>query len=142
MLSHFKYLPLILISLASFTTYAFSETKSTSLDNKPFLYITLPEGVVTPDGITLDKSGNIYVSAPNFSNEVLVKEGVISKAKPEKIVMFDANKKPSDFYIFSKKDKQKDTGKVGPMELTFGPDGNLYVADMQVIIYNSKQASF
>ena len=92
----------------------------------------MTEGSNTPDGATLDSNGNIILSIPNFNNEELIKTGVISKPDPEKIVMIDKNNKLSTWYTFTEEDKHKDTGKIGPMDLAFGPDGNLYIADMQI----------
>jgi len=46
--------------------------------------------------------------------------------------MIDKNNKLTTWYEFLQEDKHPDTGKIDPMDCTFGPDGNLYVADMQM----------
>jgi sugar lactone lactonase YvrE len=96
------------------------------------LLMRLPSGVNTPDGAALAPNGDIILSVPNFNNETLLKEKVIDEPAPEKMVLLDKNNKLMTWYLFSKEDKHRDTGKIGPMDCAFGPDGNLYVADMQI----------
>ena len=104
----------------------------TTEKNTAQLLICLPEDHNTPDGATLDAEGNIILSIPNFNNAALIESGVIEKPAPEKIVMIDQNNKLTTWYTFREEDKHPDTGKIGPMDIAFGPDGNLYVADFQV----------
>jgi len=96
------------------------------------LLMRLPSGVNTPDGAALAPNGDIILSVPNFNNEALLKEKVIEEPAPEKMVLIDKNNKLVTWYVFGKEDKHRDTGKIGPMDCAFGPDGNLYVADMQI----------
>jgi len=96
------------------------------------MLIRLPSGINTPDGAALAPDGNIILSIPNFNNAVLLKQKVIDEPAPEKMVIIDKNNNLKTWYVFSDEDKHADTGKIGPMDSAFGPDGNLYVADMQI----------
>jgi len=96
------------------------------------LLLELPGDANTPDGAALDANGDIILSIPNFSNDVLIKSGVITAPAPEKMVKIDKTNRLTTWYLFKDVDKHPETGKIGPMDCAFGPDGNLYVADMQI----------
>jgi len=98
----------------------------------PALLVTLPDHANTPDGCTLDPKGNIILSIPNFNNGALIEQGVIKEPSPAFMSMIDKKNRFSTWYEFKKEDLHPDTGKVGPMDCAFGPDGNLYVADNQL----------
>ena len=100
--------------------------------NPPQMFIDLPAGINTPDGAALAPDGSIILSIPNFNNGVLLEQKVIDKPAPEKMVIIDKNNNLETWYVFSDADKHHETGKIGPMDAAFGPDGNLYVADMQI----------
>ncbi len=93
---------------------------ASSLNAKPELFVNLGPSCKVPDGMAADKSGNVYLAVPNFTE--YEKWG-------SKIVKIDKNRKMRDW--FSDLPKHKDTGGVYPMGMEFGPDGNLYVADNQ-----------
>ena len=96
------------------------------------LFITLPSEYNTPDGAALDLDGNIILSIPNFNNDHLIKAGKIETPSPPVMAIIDKNNKIATWYQFKKEDMQSETGKIGPMDAAFGPDGNLYIADMQI----------
>ncbi len=96
------------------------------------LLLRLPDSINTPDGAALAPNGDIILSVPNFNNGALLKDKRINTAAPEKMVKIDKDNNLSDWYVFTDRDKHPDTGKIGPMDAAFGPDGNLYVADMQI----------
>jgi sugar lactone lactonase YvrE len=98
----------------------------------PRLLLRLPQDHNTPDGATLDAAGNIILSVPNFNNAALLKAKLIDKPAPPRMVRIDKNNRLSTWYRFRPGDMHPDTGKVGPMDCAFGPDGNLYVADNQL----------
>ncbi len=104
------------------------------------LLMELPTDFNTPDGAALDKEGNVILSIPNFNNDALLKEGKISKPSPPVMAMIDKNDKISTWYKFKEEDMHPETGRIGPMDAAFGPDGNLYVADMQ-IFWNGEHKS-
>jgi len=104
-------------------------------DKKPCsaqLFLTLPTEYNTPDGAALDSDGNIVLSIPNFNNDALLKDGKISKPSPPVMAIINQNNEISTWYTFRKEDMHPETGRIGPMDVAFGPDGNLYVADMQI----------
>ncbi len=94
--------------------------------------VDLPKKYHTPDGAAIDKEGNLYVSIPNFNNGYLLENKIIDKPQPAAIIKIDKNNHVSEWYRFTETDAHPDTGRVGPMDLAFGPDGNLYVADIQI----------
>ncbi len=96
------------------------------------LLLILPTAYNTPDGATLDPNGNIILSIPNFNNDHLIKAGKIKEASPAVMAKIDKNNKISTWYTFKQEDMHPETGKIGPMDAAFGPDGNLYIADMQI----------
>ncbi len=96
------------------------------------LLMRLPDSINTPDGAALAPDGGIILSVPNFNNDALLKESLITAAAPEKIVKIDRHNNLSDWYVFNDRDKHPETGRIGPMDSAFGPDGNLYIADMQI----------
>ena len=106
----------------------------------PRLLIRLPLSCNTPDGATLDEEGNIILSIPNFNNDALIKDKVIETPFPPKIVKIDKNNELTTWYEFKKEDMHPDTGKIGPVDCAFGPDGNLYVTDMQIFWDNHQQS--
>lgn len=106
----------------------------------PRLLIRLPTSCNTPGGATLDAEGNIILSIPNFNNDALLKDGLIETPAPPKMVKIDKNNELTTWYEFRKEDMHPDTGKIGPMDCAFGPDGNLYIADMQIFWDNHSQS--
>ena len=104
------------------------------------LLISLPRSCNTPSGATLDEEGNIILSIPNFNNDALMKDGFIETPAPPKMVKIDKNNELTTWYEFREEDMHPDTGKIGPMDCAFGPDGNLYVADMQIFWDNHQQS--
>nr|ABM53559.1 conserved hypothetical protein [uncultured bacterium CBNPD1 BAC clone 905] len=87
---------------------------------KPTLFADLDETCQTPDGMALDKKGNLYLSVTNPTT--FEKFG-------SKILTFDKNDKPITW--FDKLPLHPEIKRVHPMGMEFGPDGNLYVIDNQ-----------
>jgi sugar lactone lactonase YvrE len=96
---------------------------------KPTLFADLGETCTTPDGMALDKKGNLYLSVLNPTS--FEKNGA-------KILTFDKNDKPVVW--FDKLPLHPVSKRVHPMGIEFGPDGNLYVMDNQYFA-NKQNAS-
>lgn len=96
------------------------------------LFLDLPEQFNSPASFAADKQGNIYFTSPNFHNEALLKDGLIKKAEAPTIGKVTANNTLSTWYRFKPEDMLASTGKIAPFGIAFGPDGNAYVADMQL----------
>ena len=126
------------ISLRLAASLLFALPISATAGPKPRVLVELPDDCNTPDGCTLDSTGGIILSIPNFNNEALVKAGVLEKPAPAKIVRISPDGKLATWYEFKPGDLHPETGGVGPMESAFGPDGNLYLADNQSGGFNSR----
>jgi sugar lactone lactonase YvrE len=114
--------------------------KNREISTTPRPLIRLPLSCNTPEGATLDAEGNIILSIPNFNNEALIKHKDIETPFPPKIVKIDKKNELTTWYEFQKEDIHPDTGKIGPMDCAFGPDGNLYVTDVQIFWDNHQQS--
>ena len=90
------------------------------LNLKPKLFCDLTGDCAVPDELALDGKGHILVSIPNCLE--------YEKFTP-KIMMLDAAGKKSDWFV--NLPAHPKTGKVHPMGMEFGPDGNLYICDNQ-----------
>ncbi len=123
---------LVLISFFAGCGVELEPSSSEASSVKPKLIVVLPDKANTPDGCTLDASGNIILSIPNFNNGALIEQGVIEKPSPAFMSVIDKENKFDTWYEFKPEDLHPETGKVGPMDCAFGPDGNLYLADNQL----------
>ncbi|MFC3695744.1 hypothetical protein [Chenggangzhangella methanolivorans] len=97
---------------------------------KPFL--DLGSEINTPDGLGMAPDGTLILSVPNFNNDHLLETKAIAKASPPFMAAIGKNDRLTRWYEFKPADLHPKTGRVGPMDNAFGPDGNLYVTDMQV----------
>ncbi|RYF67885.1 MAG: hypothetical protein EOO39_20395, partial [Cytophagaceae bacterium] len=98
------------------TTASATEETVASVGN-PVLLTTLPDKYNTPDGLALAPDGTIYLSVPNLADNTY--PGVLLK------IVGDSVQFVSDLPA------QPDTKHACPMDLAFGPDGNLYYAENQ-----------
>lgn len=87
----------------------------------PAKMITLPDEFNSPDGMTIGKDGLIYLSINNVGDQ----------SHPAKIGRISADDKVT---VFSDLPAHPKTGKVSPLGIVFGSDGNLYVADNQAFV--------
>ncbi len=110
----------VLFALSAISCLSQAQKKAT-------LFLNLPEYCNTPDGMTLSKDNDIYLSSPNFNNPLF--PGVIMKISPK-----------NELSIFYTMPAHPETKMACPMGLDFGPDGNLYIADNQYF-YNKDHKS-
>jgi sugar lactone lactonase YvrE len=122
---------LLVVFILAFSGYATAKAQESEYD-KAKLFLTLPTEYNTPDGAALDINGNIILSIPNFNNHHLIETGKLKEPSPPVMAKIDENNKITTWYQFKAEDMHPETGKIGPMDAAFGPDGNLYVADMQI----------
>jgi sugar lactone lactonase YvrE len=97
------------------------------------LLLRLPDELNTPDGAAMSPQGNIILSIPNFNNDALLADGTIEEPSPPRMVSIDPQNQLTTWYMFQPADMHPDTGRIGPMGCAFGPDGNLYVNDVQAL---------
>lgn len=116
-----KYLIIIVTFISSFRLAA-QEIKLNNESEliKPTLFANLGESCSTPDGMAIDKFGNLFLAVTNLAS---------FEEHGSKILIFDDNDKPSTW--FDQLPLHPITKKVHPMGIAFGPDGNLYIADNQ-----------
>jgi len=118
---------IVIVFCAALIPDVAAETKAAEL------LIQLPAAYNTPDGAALDINGDIILSIPNFSNAHLIETGKLKEPSPPVIARIDEHNKITTWYQFKAEDMHPETRRVGPMDAAFGPDSNLYVADMQIL---------
>ncbi len=80
------------------------------------LFCTLPDYVATPDGMAIDRDGNLILACPNYADPSL----------PGCILKIDQNKHIEKWFDVP---VNEETGVACPMGIAFGPDGDLYICD-------------
>ncbi|MES2763222.1 MAG: hypothetical protein V4677_13500 [Bacteroidota bacterium] len=122
-ITHLILLTLTLCSISAFSQDTKQEITydiGTSRVIKPTLFADLGETCTTPDGMALDKNGNLFLSITNPTS---------FEINGSKILTFDEHDKPVVW--FDKLPLHPVTKRVHPMGMEFGPDGNLYLMDNQ-----------
>ncbi|MFD2574537.1 SMP-30/gluconolactonase/LRE family protein [Spirosoma soli] len=94
-----------------------SATETVSNVGDPKLLYTLPDKYNTPDGMALAPDGTVYLSVPNLADN----------SYPGVLVKFAAD----SVQFVTSLPAHPDTKHAAPMDLAFGPDGNLYYAENQ-----------
>jgi len=82
------------------------------------LFLELPDACPTPDGMTMDKDGNIILACPNYGD----------MSKPAVFMKIDTSNNVSQYAVCPILEK---TGRACPMGVDMAPDGDIYVADNQ-----------
>ena len=82
------------------------------------LFSILPDDISTPDGMTVDREGNLILACPNYADQTM----------PGCILKIDKNKRITKWFNVP---VHEETGLASPMGIAFGPDGDLYICDNQ-----------
>jgi len=100
------------------STASAAKTDSVPTIGRPKLLFTLDDAHNTPDGLALAPNGHLILSVPNLADN----------SQPASLMEIDgATIRPyaTDLPV------EPSTQKAAPMDLAFGPDGNLYYAENQ-----------
>ncbi|MDR3224913.1 MAG: SMP-30/gluconolactonase/LRE family protein [Clostridiales Family XIII bacterium] len=84
----------------------------------PKLFTLLPDYICTPDGMEIDKEGNLILSCPNYAD----------LSMPSCIVKIDKARNVKKWFDIPLHEK---TNEARSMGIAFGPDGDLYIVDNQ-----------
>ena len=117
------------------TIYGCTSTAKTEVNieqSKPELLASLPLTFNSPASFTLDAENNILFTSPNLHNETFIKQGLMDKPATPAIGVIDNNDQVSTWYTFKPEDMESKSGTIVPMGIAKGPDGNVYIADMQL----------
>lgn len=83
----------------------------------PKLFMLLPEdSVCTPDGMAIDKNGDLILSCPNFAD----------MSMPSAVFRIDKDRNIKKWFDVP---VNPETGEARSMGIEFGPDGDLYMVD-------------
>jgi sugar lactone lactonase YvrE len=91
----------------------------------PKLLVELPEYCLTPDGMDIDKAGNLVVACPNYGSYA---KGATKGAQPGCVIKISPAGKVAKWFDSP---VLKETGRACPMGLAIGPDGAIYISDNQ-----------
>ena len=81
------------------------------------LFTLLPEELVcTPDGMAIDRDGNLILSCPNFAD----------LSMPSCVLKIDKDRNIKKWFDVPRNEY---TGEARAMGIEFGPDGDLYLVD-------------
>ena len=108
------------------------QADTTSKVKQTELLASLPQEYNSPASLTIDVYNNVLFTSPNLHNDTFVKQGIISKPATPVIGMIDQNNNVATWYTFKQEDMEPTSGTIVPMGLAKGPDGNIYIADMQL----------
>ncbi len=113
-----------LFSVASPASLRLSRKSSPSANQTaayhPRASLAAPDYCNTPDGMALTEDDHIILSCPNFNDPSF--PGILMRITPRDNLDF--------FYALP---AHPETKRAAPMDLAFGPDGHLYVADNQYV---------
>ncbi len=128
----FKNLTLLLSTLLFFACTSRTDMTTGDINRSLRVLVELDSSLYnTPDAATIDDEGNVYVTMPNYNNALDP-----ANAKAQKIAKITPDNEISVFYEFPQDIIHTSTFLLGPMGIRFGPDGNLYIADMQIVAFN------
>lgn len=105
---------------------------ATTVPKSSQLLATLPLTFNSPASFSLDANNNVLFTSPNLHNDLFVKQGLLKQAATPRIGAIDAENNISTWYVFSAADMEPTSKTVVPMGIAMGPDGHMYVADMQL----------
>ncbi len=94
------------------------QTDTVPAVGNPQLLFTLDDAHNTPDGLALAPNGHLILSVPNLADN----------SQPAALMEIDGSKITP---FLTNLPVEPSTGKAAPMDLAFGPDGNLYYAENQ-----------
>lgn len=103
------------------------------------LLFSLPDHFNSPASAAKDANGNVYFSSPNLHNDLVEKQG--KTASLPTIGKITPDNELSIWYQFTQQDALAASGLLAPMGIAFGPDGHLYVADLQLWFPNGEGES-
>jgi sugar lactone lactonase YvrE len=91
----------------------------------PKLLVELPEFCLTPDGMDIDKDGNLIVACPNYGSYAA------GATKGEQVGCFIKITKDGKVSKLFDSPILEATGRACPMGIAIGPQGEIYVSDNQ-----------
>ena len=94
----------------------------------PFKAIVLPDGMKHPDGMTVNPA----------TGDIILSSTVIGDKGTAWLLRIDADDKVGKYFELP---VHPETGRVTPLGISFGPDGNLYIADSQCLGGNPNHKS-
>lgn len=118
-----KFLLIVVIYLTTISLYANAANLRA---------IHLPTVYNSPASLAIDSEDNVYVTSPNFHNDAFIDSDDLKAPAVPAIVLVKPNNSVTTWYEFKSQDMALGSAKIAPMGIVIGPDGNYYVADMQL----------
>ncbi|ASJ95928.1 NHL repeat-containing protein [Shewanella marisflavi] len=130
----FLKISIVALAIVNFSTANANDRPISNNANlhKTRLVAELPLSFNSPASFALDSSNNILFTSPNLHNDLFLKQGLLAKPAVPVVGLIDKSNKVSTWYEFQPQDMETSSHTVVPMGIAKGPDGNMYVADMQL----------